>query len=215
MLIGPVASGKSHWAAEHFASNQIVSSDALRAVVGETEHDLRASTDAFAVLDEIVARRLRRRLTTVIDSLGFDPAMRAEWRRLAHEARVPCIAVVFDTAAAECRRRNNSRAVSVPADVVGNQLRRWPSIRDGAVAEPWDQLLAPEPVAVVPAALDRSLAARRDHCHGGTIVFPYQRVSRWGCTCRASTGRAAASTWHPIFERSLSMQSPPGSVTSG
>ena len=54
----------------------------LRAVVGENEHDLRASADAFAVLDQIVASRLRRRLTTVIDSLGLDAALRAAWRQL-------------------------------------------------------------------------------------------------------------------------------------
>ncbi len=39
------------------------------------------------------------------------------------------------------------------ADVVGNQLRRWPAIREAVVAEPWDQVLTPEPVVVVPAAL--------------------------------------------------------------
>jgi predicted kinase len=101
-LIGPIASGKSSWAAEHFAPNQIVSSDALRAVVGETEHDLRASADAFAVLEEIVARRLQRRLTTVIDSLGLDAGMRAAWRRRADDAGMACIAVLFDTPPAEC-----------------------------------------------------------------------------------------------------------------
>ncbi|HZY08695.1 MAG TPA: AAA family ATPase, partial [Ilumatobacteraceae bacterium] len=72
MLIGPVAAGKSTWAAQHFRPDQIVSSDALRAVVGEGEHDLRASADAFALLEQIVTRRVRRRLTTVVDSLGFD-----------------------------------------------------------------------------------------------------------------------------------------------
>jgi len=155
VLIGPVASGKSSWAAEHFAANQIVSSDALRAVVGETEHDLRASADAFALLGEIIARRVQRRLTTVIDTLGFEAELRAAWRRRAHAAQMPCIAVVFDTASAECRRRNAARAVSVAADVVANQFRRWPAIRDAACAEPWDDLLTPEPVVIVPAALAR------------------------------------------------------------
>ncbi len=157
MLIGPVASGKSTWAAQHFEANQIVSSDALRAMVGETEHDLRASADAFAVLDEIVTRRLRRRLTTVIDTLGFDPEHRHGWRQAAHRAGMPCVAVVFDTAVAECRRRNAARPVPVPAEVVAGQLRRWPSLGDEVRAEPWDEIHAPEPVVVVPAAL----AARR------------------------------------------------------
>ncbi len=130
-----------------------MSSDALRAVVGETEHDLRASADAFAVLDEVVARRVRRRLTTVIDTLGLDAGPRARWRQLAHEARMPCLAVVFDVPAAECRRRNAARQVPVPADVIANQLRRWPAIADTVRAEPWDEVLTPEPVVVVPAAL--------------------------------------------------------------
>jgi hypothetical protein len=47
VLVGPAGSGKSAWAAEHFAPGQIVSSDRLRAVVGEGEHDLAASPDAF------------------------------------------------------------------------------------------------------------------------------------------------------------------------
>jgi predicted kinase len=151
VLIGPVAAGKSTWAAQHFRPDQIVSSDALRAVVGEGEHDLRASADAFALLEQIVTRRVRRRLTTVVDSLGFDAAPRATWRRLAAEAGVPCLAVVFDTASAECRRRNSARPVAVPADVVAGQLQRWPSIRDEVTAEPWDEVLTPEPVVVVPA----------------------------------------------------------------
>ena len=141
------------WAAQHFAPNQIVSSDALRAAVGEAEHDLRASTDAFAVLDEIVTRRVRRKLTTVIDTLGFDAEPRAAWRQAAARAGMPCVAVIFDTPAAECRRRNAAREIAVPADVVANQLRRWPSIRDEVRAEPWDDIHAPEPVVVVPAAL--------------------------------------------------------------
>jgi alkanesulfonate monooxygenase SsuD/methylene tetrahydromethanopterin reductase-like flavin-dependent oxidoreductase (luciferase family)/predicted kinase len=153
VLVGPVASGKSSWATAHFAANQIVSSDALRAVVGESEHDLRASADAFAMLDQIVASRVRRRLTTVIDTLGFEPAQRAAWRQAAATAAVPCIAVVFDTSAAECRRRNAARSVSVPADVIANQLRRWPTIHETVLAEPWDEFLTPEPVVVVPAAL--------------------------------------------------------------
>lgn len=152
VLIGPAASGKSTWASQHFAPEQIVSSDALRAVVGESPHDLRASTDAFAVLDDIVARRLRRRLTTVIDTLGLDPDLRAKWRQLARTAAMPCVAVMFDTAPALCRRRNSARPIPVPADVVANQLRRWPATRDAVGAEPWDALHEPQPVVVVPAA---------------------------------------------------------------
>ena len=171
VLIGPVASGKSTWASQHFAPEQIVSSDALRAVVGESQHDLRASTDAFAVLDDIVARRLRRRLTTVIDTLGIDPDLRAKWRQLARTVGVPCVAVVFDTAPAECRRRNSARPVAVPADVVANQLRRWPATRDAVSAEPWDALHSPQPMVVVPAAL--TTRRRPNDPPVATVIVPH------------------------------------------
>jgi probable F420-dependent oxidoreductase len=175
VLIGPVASGKSSWAEANFAANQIVSSDALRAVVGETEHDLRASVDAFAVLDRIVASRVRRKLTTVVDTLGFDAELRAGWRQLAQAAGIPCIAVVFDSPAAECRRRNSARAISVPADVIANQLRRWPSVRDEVVAEPWSDVLTPEPIVVVPAAL-----ATRRRPEAATAALPSPSPSPQG-----------------------------------
>jgi F420-dependent oxidoreductase-like protein len=153
VLVGPVASGKSTWAQQWFEPAQIVSSDALRALVGEGEHDLAASTDAFAVLDDVVARRLRRRLTTVIDTLGLDADQRRQWRERAAAAGLPCVAVVFDTPAAECRRRNSAREIAVRADVVANQLRRWPDVMSDVAAEPWHDVVTPDPVALVPAAL--------------------------------------------------------------
>ncbi len=49
-----------------------MSSDRLRALVDEDEHDQRAGTDAFAVLDLVLDRRLKRDLLTVVDTLGLD-----------------------------------------------------------------------------------------------------------------------------------------------
>ncbi len=76
VLVGPSGAGKSHWAAQHFRPGEIVSSDRLRPVVGEGEHDLDASKAAFELLDSIVAERVRRGLTTVIDTLGLDSGHR-------------------------------------------------------------------------------------------------------------------------------------------
>src|ERR1700737_1142933 len=73
---GPSGSGKSHWAAQHFRPDQIVSSDAIRGLVGEGEHDQRAGRDAFDVLDLVLERRLGRGLVTVVDTLGLDAARR-------------------------------------------------------------------------------------------------------------------------------------------
>ena len=60
VLVGVAGSGKSTWARTNFGSQHVVSSDALRALVGEGEADQAASKDAFAILDEIVRRRLAR-----------------------------------------------------------------------------------------------------------------------------------------------------------
>ena len=92
VLAGAAGSGKSTWAAERFRTAEIVSSDALRAAVGSGPSDLDASVEAFALLDQIVSARIRRSLTTVIDTLGLDRERRADYLRLARAGRTSCSA---------------------------------------------------------------------------------------------------------------------------
>jgi F420-dependent oxidoreductase-like protein len=160
VLVGPSATGKSTWAAEHFTGEQVVSSDRMRALVGEGEHDIAASADAFALLEQVVAARVRRRLTTVVDTLGLDAERRAAWRALAASHRVPCVAVAFDTAPAECRRRNSARDHRVPAAVLTGQLASYAEERPRLDAEGFDEVLAPEPVRVVPPAIAAAARAQ-------------------------------------------------------
>ena len=194
VLVGPVASGKSTWAQRWFGPAQIVSSDALRALVGEGEHDLAASTDAFALLDDVVARRLRRRLTTVIDSLGLDADQRRRWRERAAAAGMPCVAVVFDTAAQECRRRNSAREIAVRADVVANQLRRWPDVRSDVAAEAWDDIITPDPVALVPATLAPTRSSQRARPPSTTPVSPASEASEASETSPSPSAPTATDT---------------------
>ena len=165
VLVGPSASGKSSWAAEHFAPDQIISSDRLRALVGESEHDLSASADAFDLLERVVATRLGRRLTTVVDSLGLETARRRGWVDLAARHRVPCVAVAFDTPAAECRRLNAARDHRVPQAVLAQQLRTYAKVREELDREGFAAVLHPDPVRVVPPAVAeaaRTTAGRED-----------------------------------------------------
>lgn len=152
VLAGPAGSGKSTWAAAHFPADAVVSSDRLRAVVGAGEDDIAASADALALLDRIVAARVARGLTTVIDTTGLDADRRARWRELAAARPMACVAVGFDTPAPECRARNRVRRHPVPADALRAQLRAWPAARDALAAEGFDRVLAPEPARVVPPA---------------------------------------------------------------
>jgi len=183
VLVGPGAAGKSTWAAAHFPEPAIVSSDRLRALVGAGEDDITASTDAFAVLDEVVEMRLKRRLTTVIDTLGLDTARRRHWLERARHHGVPCVAVAFDTPAAECRARNRARpAKRIPVDALNAQLKAWPAVRDLLPTEGFDDVLAPDPVRVVPQAFVAAQAAERRQraeptrlrfgLHLGEFVFP-------------------------------------------
>ena len=87
VLVGASGSGKSTWAEARYRAQEIVSSDALRGVVGSGPHDLDASDDAFALLETVVAARLGRGLTTVVDTLGLDPERRRGWREAASRAR--------------------------------------------------------------------------------------------------------------------------------
>jgi F420-dependent oxidoreductase-like protein len=153
VLVGPSGSGKSTWAAAHFAPQQIVSSDQLRGIVGESEDDVAASDDAFHLLETIVEYRLRRRLTTVVDTLGLDPDRRANWLELARRHRVATACVVFVATAAECRARNRERGKSIPPRVLSGQVRRVSEQRAAIDAEGFDTVLAPTPVRTAPREL--------------------------------------------------------------
>ncbi len=151
VLVGPSGSGKSAWAAARYLPQEIVSSDGLRAVVGSGQHDLDASADAFSLLEQIVAARAGRRLTTVIDTLGFDAERRRGHLALARRAGLPAVAVLFDTDPATCRRRNSARDLPVPAAVLEAQLRRMPLAVTQVGSEQWDTVVRPEPVPAEPA----------------------------------------------------------------
>lgn len=138
VLVGASGSGKSTWAAGRYRAQEVVSSDALRGIVGSGDHDLDASTDAFAILEQVVAARVARGLCTVVDTLGLDQVRRAGWLALARRSGLPAVAVVLATPEAECRRRNAARDVPVPAPVLAGQLRRVRTVADELAAEGWE-----------------------------------------------------------------------------
>jgi alkanesulfonate monooxygenase SsuD/methylene tetrahydromethanopterin reductase-like flavin-dependent oxidoreductase (luciferase family)/predicted kinase len=138
VLAGASGSGKSTWAAARFRAVEVVSSDGLRAVVGTGPADLEASVEAFALLDQILAVRSRRGLTTVVDTLGLDPERRARYLRAARATGLPAVLVLFDTEPGLCRQRNRERDRPVPAPALTDQLRRLRRLLDTAADEGWD-----------------------------------------------------------------------------
>ncbi|MFF0264810.1 LLM class flavin-dependent oxidoreductase [Kribbella sp. NPDC004536] len=209
ILVGPGASGKSTWAAEHFAAELVVSSDRLRALVGAGEDDIAASTDAFALLDVVVEQRIGRRLTTVIDTLGLDRERRVRWLAAARGAGMACVAVGFDTAAEECRRRNRERAEKrIPAEVLTAQLKAWRRVREELVGEGYDDVLEPAAARVVPNAFVESTAAQARQSEApvglrfglqvGSYTQPAGRAGL-GAWVREVAGRAEAAGFDAIY----------------
>ena len=139
VLVGPSGAGKSVWAEERYRSAEIVSSDHLRGIVGSGRHDLDASTEAFHLLDRIVAGRLRRGLTTVVDTLGLETERRRGYLALARAHEVPAVVVAFDTPAEVCRARNAARDRPVPAPVLAQQLRTAADLLPRLAEEGWDR----------------------------------------------------------------------------
>ena len=160
VLVGPAGSGKSSWAAARYRSQEVVSSDQLRDVVGSDAHDLSASADAFAVLDQIIAARAGRGLTTVVDTLGLDPTRRRGYLDQARRAGMPAVAVLFDTAAEVCRRRNRARDIPVPPRILDAQLRAMAIATTQIKAEGWDAVLRADQADIEPA---HTPGARRAH----------------------------------------------------
>ena len=125
VLIGPSGAGKTSWAREQFSQEEVVSSDALRAMVGIDQDDQQAGTAAFQLLDLIVTERMRRGLNTVIDTTGLDQNSRRSWVARAHEAGLPAHAIVFDTPRDVCEDRNASKPRPIPKNVISRQFSRF------------------------------------------------------------------------------------------
>jgi alkanesulfonate monooxygenase SsuD/methylene tetrahydromethanopterin reductase-like flavin-dependent oxidoreductase (luciferase family)/predicted kinase len=172
VLIGPSGSGKSTWAEQNFRPEEVISSDRLRAIVGSSEHDLDASADAFAVLDQMVAARLKRRLMTVVDSLGLDDERRRRHLALAKEMGLPAILVVFDVPEQAVRERNRRRTRPVPAAVLTSQIRRFRQLQARLGDEGWDLRSAGEDVAIRPAHVLAGSKAPADSPIGSRTLQP-------------------------------------------
>ncbi|OWV12864.1 polynucleotide kinase-phosphatase [Micromonospora wenchangensis] len=109
-LVGVSGSGKSTFAARHFAPSQVLASDAFRAMVADDENDQSASADAFGALHHVAGVRLRRGRLTVVDATNLQPHARAGLVRVARDHDVLPVAIVLDVPEALAWERTLSRA---------------------------------------------------------------------------------------------------------
>lgn len=109
VLIGSTGSGKSTFAAKHFLPTEVISSDYCRALVSDDETNQDVSADAFDLVREIAARRLKHRKLTVIDATNVRAADRKAWVELARKWHALPIAIVIDPGVEVCIARNAQR----------------------------------------------------------------------------------------------------------
>lgn len=134
VLVGPSGAGKSTFAQAHFRPTEIVSSDALRAMLTDDPNDQSASAEAFSLLAQLLQGRLRRRLLTVIDATNLRPQSRRRWVRLAGRFDLPAVAIAFDLPSSTFLAHNRLRpgrqvepeVVSLQAELMARALASLP-----------------------------------------------------------------------------------------
>jgi protein phosphatase len=110
VLIGASGSGKSTFAARHFAPTEVISSDRARGLVSDDETDQSVSADAFELVRAIAEKRLKHRRLTVIDATNVRSADRKGWIEIARRWHALPVAIVIDMGISVCVERNKGRA---------------------------------------------------------------------------------------------------------
>ena len=109
LLVGASGTGKSSFAARHFAATEVVSSDRMRGWVADDETDQSATGDAFDVLHYLVEKRLKGRRLTVVDATNVQPESRKSLVALARKWHALVVAIAFDIPDAVAVARNAAR----------------------------------------------------------------------------------------------------------
>jgi protein phosphatase len=147
VLVGPSGSGKSTFAARHFTPTQVLSSDALRALVADDANDQTATDAAFELLHTALGMRLARRRLTVVDATSVEAWARKQLLAVAQRLGRPAAAIVFNLPLATCLERNAARADRrLPPTAIRRQHARMRASLDGLAAEGFN------PVAVLSTA---------------------------------------------------------------
>jgi predicted kinase len=124
VLVGAAGSGKSTFAARHFRPDEVLSSDAFRALIAGDPADQAATRPAFAALHRELRRRLAGRRLGVVDATNVSGRARTALLREARLAGVPAVAIVLDLPPDTVLARNRARPgqAAVPEGAVQEQL---------------------------------------------------------------------------------------------
>jgi predicted kinase len=141
LLIGPSGAGKSTFAARHFAATEVLSSDAMRAMVADDPRDQQATDAAFELLHTALSLRLSLRRLTVIDATNVEGWARQPLLAIARRQRRPAVAIAFDLPLDICLKRNLACPDPRPPAAIRRQ-HRWlaetlPTLAGDGFATTW------------------------------------------------------------------------------
>lgn len=128
LLIGAAGSGKSTLAARLFRADEVLSSDAYRALLAGDPADQTVTAEAFARLHADLEHRLEAGQRTVVDATSVQGWARRELLAVAARHHRPAVALVLALPVEVSLARNSARTGRrVPATIVqrhDRQLRR-------------------------------------------------------------------------------------------
>ena len=157
VLVGAAGSGKSTFAARHFAESEILSSDAFREILAGDAADQRATKTAFSIIHREVSKRLAAGRTVVVDATNVEPHARRALLARARLAEAQAVAIVFALPRDIVLARNAARTARVvdPA-IVERHVNRIEATLPTLSDEGFDRIVLLED----PAAIDATEIAR-------------------------------------------------------
>jgi predicted kinase len=141
VLCGPAACGKSTFAARHFRSTQVISSDLCRQLVCDDEADQRYHSQTFALLNFLIGQRLSINRLCVVDSTAVTPGARKSLLDLGRKYRVRTELYLFDVPIEKCLDYDRVRARSVGPKVIEEQFRLFKQTQETVRSEGFDQII--------------------------------------------------------------------------
>lgn len=145
VMVGIAGSGKSSWARERAPWLHALSSDAMRAMITDTEEHQGCSREVFEQLEQLCRLRIKYGRPVIIDATNTQPEARQRWLKLARELKVPAFALWFDVSVEECERRQQTRERFVPSYVLERQIKELGDAREALLNESWDQIVRVAP----------------------------------------------------------------------
>ena len=141
VLCGPAACGKSTFAARHFRSTHVISSDLCRQLVCDDETDQRYHSQTFALLNFLIGQRLSINRLCVVDSTAVTPGARKSLLDLGRKYRVRTELYLFDVPIEKCLDYDRVRERSVGPKVIEEQFRLFKQTQETVGSEGFDQIV--------------------------------------------------------------------------